>query len=52
MLIRDLQELWLFGGLDTLQNPEDEEAQRMKAEEIAGIIEVLAQPKPGAKVEA
>lgn len=50
-LIRDLQELWLFGGLDTLQNPADEEAQRKKAEEVAGIIEVLAQQKPVAKVE-
>lgn len=49
-LIRDLQELWLFGGLDTLQNPADEEAQRKKAEEVASIIEVLAQQKPGAEL--
>ncbi|KAF9691706.1 hypothetical protein EKO04_010506 [Ascochyta lentis] len=51
-LIRDLQELWLFGGLDTLQNPADEEAQRRKAEEVAGMIEILAQQKPGVKLEA
>ncbi|KAF2624771.1 hypothetical protein BU25DRAFT_347601, partial [Macroventuria anomochaeta] len=50
-LIRDLQELWLFGGLDTLQNPADEEAQRKKAEEVSGIIEVLAQQKPVTKVK-
>ncbi|KAF1357224.1 hypothetical protein EJ07DRAFT_129739 [Lizonia empirigonia] len=50
-LIRDLQELWLFGGLDTLQNPADQEAQREKAEEVARIIEVLAQQKPDVKVE-
>lgn len=51
-LIRDLQELWLFGGLDTLQNPADEETQRKKAAEVAGIIEVLAQQKPVAKGDA
>ncbi|KAJ8108362.1 hypothetical protein OPT61_g8227 [Boeremia exigua] len=50
-LIRDLQELWLFGGLDTLQNPADEEAQKKKADEVAGIIEVLAQQKPVTKLE-
>jgi hypothetical protein len=37
----------LFGGLDTLQDPADEAVQRKKAEEVAGIIEVLAQQKPG-----
>lgn len=50
-LIRDLQELWLFGGLDTLQNPADEEAQRKKAEEVASMIEILAQQKPIVKSE-
>ncbi|KAH6625634.1 hypothetical protein C7974DRAFT_204536 [Boeremia exigua] len=50
-LIRDLQELWLFGGLDTLQNPADEEAQRKKAVEVAGIIEVLAQQEPITKTQ-
>lgn len=50
-LIRDLQELWLFGGLDTLQNLADEEAQRKKAEDVAGMIEVLAQQKPVVKTE-
>ncbi|KAJ4332443.1 hypothetical protein N0V87_008375 [Didymella glomerata] len=50
-LIRDLQELWLFGGLDTLQNPADEDTQRRKAEEVAGMIEMLAQQKPASKVE-
>ena len=49
-LIRDLQELWLFGGLDTLQNPADEETQKKKAGEVAGIIEVLAQQELDAKV--
>ena len=50
-LIRDLQELWLFGGLDTLQNPADEDTQRKKAEEVAGVIEMLAQQKPVTKAE-
>jgi hypothetical protein len=50
-LIRDLQELWLFGGLDTLQNPADEETQRKKAEDVGAMIQVLAQQKPAAKVE-
>lgn len=50
-LIRDLQELWLFGGLDTLQNPANEDTQRKKAEEVAGMIEMLAQQKPVSMVE-
>ncbi len=41
----------MFGGLDTLQNPADEEAQRKKADEVAGIIEVLAQQKPVTKTK-
>lgn len=41
-LIRDLQELWLFGGLDTLWNPADEEANRTKALAVAEMIEALA----------
>jgi hypothetical protein len=45
-LIRDLQELWLFGGLDTLSDPADEEASREKAEKVAGMIEVLAKSAP------
>ncbi|KAL1647284.1 hypothetical protein SLS61_007454 [Didymella pomorum] len=50
-LIRDLQELWLFGGLDTLQNPTDEDTQRKKAEDVAGMIEMLAQQNPVFKAE-
>lgn len=45
-LIRDLQELWLFGGLDTLSDPADEEADRAKAVEVARMIEVLAKSGP------
>jgi hypothetical protein len=41
-LIRDLQELWLFGGLDTLSDPADEEANRAKAVQVAQMIEGLA----------
>jgi hypothetical protein len=41
-LIRDLQELWLFGGLDTLSDPADEEANREKAVRVARVIEGLA----------
>jgi hypothetical protein len=37
-----LQELWLFGGLDTLAEKEDEEATRAKAVQVAEIIEGLA----------
>ncbi|KAH4118245.1 hypothetical protein HBI70_184780 [Parastagonospora nodorum] len=43
--IRDLQELWLFGGLDTLAEKEDEEATRAKAVQVAEIIEKLAGSK-------
>jgi hypothetical protein len=50
-LIRDLQELWLFGGLDTLTNPADEEANREKAFQVAEMIEVLAQQKPDGSQE-
>ncbi|OAL48483.1 hypothetical protein IQ07DRAFT_571210 [Pyrenochaeta sp. DS3sAY3a] len=45
-LIRDLQELWLFGGLDTLSNPADEEASRIKAFAVAEMIEALAKRGP------
>jgi hypothetical protein len=48
-LIRDLQELWLFGGLDTLSDPADEEANREKAVRVAQVIEGLAGSR---KVEA
>ncbi|KAH7065860.1 hypothetical protein BKA63DRAFT_166361 [Paraphoma chrysanthemicola] len=46
-LIRDLQELWLFGGLDTLQEggEEEERREREKAAKVAGIIEELARGK-------
>jgi hypothetical protein len=46
-LIRDLQELWLFGGLDTLSDPADEEANRTKALAVAEMIEALAKQGPG-----
>ncbi|KAH7346948.1 hypothetical protein BKA66DRAFT_447774 [Pyrenochaeta sp. MPI-SDFR-AT-0127] len=49
--IRDLQELWLFGGLDTLSDPADEEANRTKALAIAEMIETLAKQKPTIKEE-
>ena len=45
-LIRDLQELWLFGGLDTLTDPADEAANRTKALAVAGMIEALAKKQP------
>ena len=45
-LIRDLQELWLFGGLDTLADPADEEATRAKALAVAEMIETLAKQGP------
>lgn len=41
-LIRDLQEIWLFGGLDTLADPADEEVNRQKAIGVAEMVEVLA----------
>jgi hypothetical protein len=34
MFIRDLQELWLFGGLDTLADKKDAEVERQKALEV------------------
>ncbi|PWO25935.1 potassium ion channel Yvc1, partial [Pyrenophora tritici-repentis] len=45
-LVRDLQELWLFGGLDTLSDPADEEANRKKAVAVAEMIEALAKQSP------
>ncbi|KAF2026938.1 hypothetical protein EK21DRAFT_73169 [Setomelanomma holmii] len=50
-LIRDLQELWLFGGLDTLEDKKDEEVVREKAGKVAEMIEVLAKGKAGAGKE-
>jgi len=46
MLIRDLQELWLFGSLDTLANATDQEVDRAKALEVARLVERLAKRKP------
>lgn len=45
-LIRELQELWLFGGLDTLTDPADEEANKAKALGLAALVEVLALKLP------
>ncbi|RMZ67831.1 Mediator complex subunit Med22 [Pyrenophora seminiperda CCB06] len=45
-LVRDLQELWLFGGLDTLSDPADEETNRIKARAVAEMIEALAKQSP------
>lgn len=47
MLIRDLQELWLFGGLDTLADAKDEEAERKKVAEVARMVEGLVGKIPG-----
>jgi hypothetical protein len=48
-----LQELWLFGGLDTLSDPADEEANQEKAVRVAEVIERLAgSKKVGAGGEA
>jgi hypothetical protein len=43
-LIRDLQELWLFGGLDTLEDKKNEDVvrEREKAGRVAEMIERLA----------
>ncbi|KAF2248152.1 hypothetical protein BU26DRAFT_328137 [Trematosphaeria pertusa] len=51
MLVRDLQELWLFGSLDTLTDPADEEEGRKKALEIAALVEILAKRPPGEYME-
>ena len=47
MLIRDLQELWLFGGLDTLADAKDEEVERKKVAEVARMVEGLVGKMPG-----
>jgi len=47
MLIRDLQELWLFGGLDTLADAKDEEVERKKVAEVARMVEGLVGKIPG-----
>jgi hypothetical protein len=44
-LIRELQELWLFGGLDTITDPADDAANKEKALELAALIEKLAKSK-------
>jgi hypothetical protein len=49
MFIRDLQELWLFGSLDTLTDPADEQADKAKTLEVARLIEVLAKMPPRAQ---
>lgn len=50
-MIRDLQELWLFGSLDTLVDPGDEQANREKAMEIARKIESLSKINMGEEGE-
>ncbi|KAF2015288.1 hypothetical protein BU24DRAFT_461540 [Aaosphaeria arxii CBS 175.79] len=45
-LIRDLQQLWLFGSLDTLTDPGDEAAKRARTLKIAADIEELAKNLP------
>ncbi|KAF2201787.1 hypothetical protein GQ43DRAFT_20384 [Delitschia confertaspora ATCC 74209] len=44
-LIRQMQELWLFGSLDTLTKPADEEAAEAQALEIAKKIETIVKKK-------
>lgn len=46
-LVRDLQELWLFGSLDTLADPRDEEENRRRAVEIARLVEKLSGVREG-----
>ncbi|KAL5420020.1 hypothetical protein PMIN06_007841 [Paraphaeosphaeria minitans] len=48
MFIRDLQELWLFGGLETLADEKDAEVERLKALEVAGLVEGLVGKLPQA----
>ncbi|KAF2734761.1 hypothetical protein EJ04DRAFT_563905 [Polyplosphaeria fusca] len=50
-LIRELQELWLFGGLDTIADPADDAANKDKALEMAALIEKLAKHKMSLKKE-
>ncbi|KAH9866753.1 hypothetical protein J1614_008446 [Plenodomus biglobosus] len=51
-LIRDLQELWLFGGLDTLSDSKDEAESRKKAILVAEMLEGLAKGGVGRKVDS
>jgi hypothetical protein len=48
MFIRDLQELWLFGSLDTLADKKDAEVERQKALEVAALVEGLVSKLPEA----
>ena len=41
-MIRELQELWLFGSLDTLTDPADSAKDKEKALQISQLIETLA----------
>lgn len=45
-LIRDLQELWLFGGLDTLKDDTEQEKDRQKAMQVAEMLEQLVKTSP------
>lgn len=45
-MIRDLQELWLFGSLDTLADPRGEEVETERVREIAAVVERLARGVP------
>ncbi|CAI6334397.1 unnamed protein product [Periconia digitata] len=45
-LIRDLQELWLFGSLDTVADPADLIEEREMAIQIADVIAGLARRGP------
>lgn len=44
-MIRELQELWLFGSLDTIADPADEQTNKAKALGIAAMVEALAKTK-------
>jgi hypothetical protein len=46
--MRQVQELWLFGGLDTLADKKDAEVERQKALEVAGLVEGLVRKLPEA----
>lgn len=48
MLIRDLQELWLFGGLDTIANKKDAEKEKEKVLQVAELVERLTKKMPEA----
>lgn len=45
-LIREIQELYLFGGLDTLRDDKEQEKDKQKALQVAEMLQMLVTMSP------